>query len=237
MDDLDDFIGAWLAPKVSALDDMRSWLNGAPVPRHAELLKRWGKDFLMYRDAWLTPGHLDEPFDVAESARRQSEWFRIREEQAIPEFGFSIPCAEVLDALAEHQPILEIGAGTGYWTALMRHRGIDVIGTDPDEQGWWKQVGQYDPTQVKLEARQALRQWSDRTVFCSWPSYKEIWFHQALKTMYVGRRLILIEEDVCADDNTWKYRDRNFELLAPIRVPAWPGMNDRCGVWRKEQRR
>ena len=218
--------------KANPIDDMRAWADGAPVPGYAELLKRLGNDFLMYRDAWLTPGFLDGS-DIAESARRHGELFTMRREEAIPEFGFSIPCAEMLDALAQHQPILEIGAGTGYWTALMRHRGIDVIGTDPDEQSWWKQVGQYDPTQVKMEARPALRQWSDRTVFCSWPSYKESWFLQALEAMHVGRRLILIEEDACADCKTWEYRDGHFTLETKIQVPAWPGMNDRGGVWCK----
>lgn len=216
------------------LADMRSWLNGTPVPSYADIVQRWGLGFMMYRDAWDMPS--PELFDVGQSMRSFSGLYSLRENKAIPEFGFSIPCAEVLDALAEHQPILEVGAGTGYWTALMRRRGIDVIGTDPDDQGWWKHTGKHDPTQIKLEARQALRQFSDRTVFCSWPSYQEPWFHQALKTMYVGRRLILIEEDSCADDKTWKYRDRRFALLASIKVPAWPGMNDRCGVWRKEQR-
>jgi protein-L-isoaspartate O-methyltransferase len=34
-----------------------------------------------------------------------------------------------LDELAKH--VIEVGAGTGYSTRLMRHRGINVIGSDP----------------------------------------------------------------------------------------------------------
>ena len=215
------------------IDDMRAWGAGATVPSRAELLERWGNDFLMYREARATPGFLVGSLDIAESVRRHSELFPVREVEAIPEFGFSIPCAEMLDALAEHQPILEIGAGTGYWTALMRHRSIDVIGTDPDEQSWWDRTGQYDPEQIKLDGKTAARRWPERTVFCSWPSYQEIWFRQTLKAMHVGRRLILIEEDACADCKTWAYRDGHFALEANIQVPAWPGMNDRGGVWRK----
>ncbi len=215
---------------LDVIAEMRSWLNGTAVPSYADIVQRWGNDFLMYRDAWELPG-----LGYAAQLQNYAEMFRLREEQAIPEFGFSIPCAEVLGALQAYQPILEVGAGTGYWTALMRQRSIDVIGTDPDDQGWWERVGQYDSQQIKLGARQALQRWPERTVFCSWPSYKETWFLQTLRVMQVGRYLILIEEDSCADDKTWKYRDRNFELLTPIKVPAWPGMNDRCGVWRRER--
>jgi hypothetical protein len=212
------------------IDDLRAWVSGTPVPTRARILKRWGNDFLMYRDAWHEGIDTHEPRETY--IKRTSQLSRLRE-QAILQFGFSIPCAEVLDALAQHQPIVEIGAGSGYWTALMRHRSIDVIGTDPDAQGWWEQVGQYDPYQVNLEARQALRRWPKHTVFCSWPSLKEPWLLQALRSMHIGRRLILIEEDACADEKTWAYRDQRFSNEAYISVPAWWGCNDRCGVWRR----
>ena len=212
--------------------DMNAWLKGEPVPPYAELLARWGKIFRMYRDA--LDDRVDFETSVEQLTKQFSEVWRLRDEVAIPTFGFSLPCAEVLDTLAKHAPILEVGAGTGYWTALMRHRGIEVIGTDPDLQHHWKDgVGRYDPHQARLEAKTAVRRYPDRTVFCSWPSLNQTWFRQALKAMRRGQCVIVIEEDACADDRTWNYRDAHFESEEHITVPAWYGCNDRCGVWRK----
>ena len=36
----------------------------------------------------------------------------------------------MLDVIAEHSPIVELGAGTGYWAAMLARRGADVIAYD-----------------------------------------------------------------------------------------------------------
>ena len=45
-------------------------------------------------------------------------------------FAFAVPNDAALDALASLSPLLEVGAGTGYWAALLRRRGADVVATD-----------------------------------------------------------------------------------------------------------
>jgi hypothetical protein len=46
-------------------------------------------------------------------------------------FGFAVPNDAALDALAALSPLLEVGAGVGYWAALLRAtRGADVLATD-----------------------------------------------------------------------------------------------------------
>ena len=37
---------------------------------------------------------------------------------------------KALDAIAAVSPITEIGCGTGYWAALLRTRGVDVLAFD-----------------------------------------------------------------------------------------------------------
>ena len=44
--------------------------------------------------------------------------------------SFAIPTEAALEAIAEHAPLIECGAGTGYWSALLQQRGIDVIAYD-----------------------------------------------------------------------------------------------------------
>lgn len=46
-------------------------------------------------------------------------------------FACAVPSAEALDAVAGLKtPVVEIGAGTGYWAALLEQRGVDVVALD-----------------------------------------------------------------------------------------------------------
>ena len=44
--------------------------------------------------------------------------------------GFGIPNDAALAALAECAPLVEVGAGTGYWSAVLRQRGVDILAFD-----------------------------------------------------------------------------------------------------------
>ena len=49
--------------------------------------------------------------------------------------GFAIPTREALDAILKHassRGIVEMGAGTGYWAAMLRDHGADVVAFDRD---------------------------------------------------------------------------------------------------------
>jgi hypothetical protein len=212
---------------------MERWLSGEPVWSHDEIIARWGREFMMYRRAWDMGDAASYDRDVA----RQLARHELRGE-AIRRFGFAIPCRELLDALAEHQPIVEIGAGSGYMTTLMRQHGIDVIGTDPGlDYIDVIEHGRFDPMQICIEGKTAVRRFRDRTVFCSWPSLNGTWFRQALRAMRIGQRIILVEEDSCGDESTWDYRDACFAREADVPLPAWMFMNDRCNMWIKMRTR
>ena len=44
--------------------------------------------------------------------------------------SFAVPSEEALRALAQHGPLVEVGAGTGYWSAVLKHRDVDVLAYD-----------------------------------------------------------------------------------------------------------
>lgn len=215
------------------IETMRSWAKGEPVWSHDEIIECWGTDFQMYRTAWAR-GELDAERTLDVRVERTKLLYDLRT-KAIHEFGFSIPCKELLDALVLHQPIVEVGAGSGYMTALMRHRGIDVVGTDSGIGHSWITLGAHDQFQLLKPAKRAVRHYRDRTVFCSWPSLQETWFRQALRAMRVGQKAIIVEEDACAEESTWDYRNKAFDMIANIPLPAWPMLNDRAAVWVKKR--
>jgi hypothetical protein len=209
---------------------LQQWLAGEPVWSHDEILDRWGREFLMYRCAWEM-GHLEKmPIE------RRVALIELRHELR-RSFGFTLPCRELLEKLEQHQPIVEIGAGTGFLTALMRQHGIDVIGTDAG-LGRYRggfQIGLHDPVQMPLGGKTAVRRYRDRTVFCSWPSLHHSWFRQALRAMRIGQRAIIIESHEAAEKTTWDYRDACFTKEAEIVLPAWPDSNDRAATWIKKR--
>ena len=44
--------------------------------------------------------------------------------------GFAVPSDDALEILSGHGPLIEVGAGTGYWSAMLRHRRVDVVTYD-----------------------------------------------------------------------------------------------------------
>jgi hypothetical protein len=47
-------------------------------------------------------------------------------------YAFAVPNEQALSAIGRFAPVIEIGAGTGYWASLLRARGVDVIALDID---------------------------------------------------------------------------------------------------------
>jgi hypothetical protein len=216
------------------IDDMDGWLKGQPVPSCDQIVKDWGNAFYMYRRRWDDPSSTTQL--TINNVRDDAVLFDIRQ-RCISNFGFAIPCKELLDVLKKYTPIVEIGAGTGYMTALAREYGVDIIGTDACAETSWFDHASYDPMQLKLPGKTAIRRFRDMNVFCSWPSYSRTWFRQALKAMNIGTVLIFINEDCCADDTAKDYLRDCFLPLDYIYIPSWPFIHDHIEIWRKVRQR
>lgn len=235
-------------PFAHIVGTMQGWLEGEQVWPYAKIIRTWGPEFEMYRRRMSR--------QIAAASKRGSISFKepnfekmfsrgaaihaVRDEW-IARFGFAIPCAELLDGLAKAGHVVEVGAGTGYMTRLMRNRGIDVVGTDYDWRGPSSHgfmTGQHDAEQVNgIDAKTAVRRYPDSTVFCSWPTLHATWFHQMLKAMRIGQHLIVVGEDACADRAAWEYLNDCFEETGIIDIPTFEHMNDIASVHVKKRAR
>ncbi len=207
---------------------MDGWLSGDPVWPYAKILDIWGPEFEMYRKSWRL------------TTNRSIERYRLRD-RWVERFGFAIPCAELLDELAKSDLVIEVGAGTGYMTRLMYHRGIRVAGSDYGarrrESGHGFTIGQYDALQIQAPGKTMVRRCPKAGVFCSWPTLGATWFRQMLRAMTIGQRLIVIREDACAEESAWQYLNDCFDELAVINIPAFEFMNDYASVHIKKRQR
>ena len=93
-----------------------------------------------------------------------------RRRELVARFAWAIPAPAALAAVAETGPLVEVGAGTGYWAALLRELGADVVATDPAAG-----ANPYHPdgrlwTDVELvDGVGAVRRHPGRTLLLCWP--------------------------------------------------------------------
>lgn len=233
---------------MGAIETMQEWLSGEPVWPYARILETWGDQFEMYRLRWsreakeaVATGQFTSRGDPGKYLENTMAMWRLRDEWVL-RFGFAIPCGELIDELAGLAPIVEVGAGTGYMTRLMRNAGIDVIGSDLDCRDYNTHgfmTGCFDEDQINcVQGKTMVRRHRERAVFCSWPTLGETWFRQMLRAMTIGQRLIVIHEDACAEETAWQYLSDCFEPVTDIiAIPAFPHMNDLASVLVKKRHR
>jgi hypothetical protein len=163
---------------------------------------------------------------TAESTEHLSE-MRLARRAAIAQWGHSIPCAEAVAALSRHGPWVELGAGSSYWSALLRAAGLDAVATDL--KPWAAGV-------EALDGVTAVRTYADRDVFCSWPTRGGTWIAEAAEAMTPGRVLAVIADDrggEIASPALYDLLDAKFAPIDEVILPQWPGARDRLMLYRR----
>ena len=154
------------------------------------------------------------------------------------EWGFSIPCEEAVSTLLSLSPLVEIGAGAGYWSALLSAAGADIVATDAQvsgEIGYRFEPGRYSDVQP-LDALAAVRRFPERNVFCSWPTMGEGWAAEATREIPQGRSFALISDGrsgITATDVLFDVLEEKFVITAEIDIPQFPKVKDRLIVYRR----
>lgn len=173
---------------------------------------------------------------------RSLEVFRKRDE-CLLKYSFAVPNPEALEALASLSPIVEVGAGLGYWAHLLEQMGADVVAYDihVDASGDVKLYS--EPKYVKPYTRvirgEPAAAWlhSDRTLFLCWPPYDEPMAFDCLDNYLRGggRTLAYVGEGPggCTGDSRFHIlMSEQMELTSEVRIPVWQGIHDRLEIWR-----
>jgi hypothetical protein len=128
--------------------------------------------------------------------------------------AWGIPNKEALEELAKYQPILEVGAGLGYWAKLLQDRNVEILPTDRDAPTLaHTKVTQVD-TLHSIENR-------NYTLFMCWvPEEAAIEVSRA----YEGNTIIWVGEQI---------KFPNFQLEKEITLPQWKGYEDSMQVFRR----
>ncbi len=192
--------------------------------------ERWRlKDRVDWSDIGSVSGHMDS---------LMSEF--VARDKFITQYGFAILWTGAIEAMRPHAPLLEIGAGSGYWTYELQKHGIDCIATDTMEgkYGFFEREGedlslrrwkkQYVEIE-KLNSVEAVRKYPNRNILSVWPDYKKSWAADALD-IFTGQVVIYMGEgygNATADDRFHELLDLRFGDQDRIPMPHFEHSYDR----------
>lgn len=156
-------------------------------------------------------------------------------------FSWGVPNPLALDVLAAHAPLVECGAGMGYWSALLKARGVDVLAYDiappageaqndyhRSPRSPWMPIGREDSVR-------AARRHGDRSLVLCWPPFDDDLSSYSVLRAYRGNTLIYIGEAEGATGSVRFHRELalNWTLEDEVRLPNWPKLRDGLMVYRR----
>jgi hypothetical protein len=143
-------------------------------------------------------------------------------------FAWAVPTDEAIALIRKHAAgVVEIGAGSGYWTWLMRQAGITVVAFDLDPPPFtWSEVHSGDERMVRYHP--------DKTLLLCWPPWASSMASSALAA-YGGERVVYVGEWMGgnADPHFFALLVSRFECIDSLAIPQWYMRDDRLIVCRR----
>lgn len=154
-------------------------------------------------------------------------------DQLVREYAWAIPNEAAIRTLVALDPLLEVGAGLGYWAWCVEQAGGDVVTTDPCPPP--PDADRECYTDVRpLDATTAIDRFGDgRTLFVCWPGQERTWPADALAA-YDGDTVIYVGCGRGSCNAAHDFHRRlfaDFELEAMVAIPTFATADDCLEVW------
>jgi hypothetical protein len=146
-------------------------------------------------------------------------------------FAYSVLSPETLEALAEHAPFVELGAGNGYNAWLLQQAGLEVIPLEafPIEEGsnWFFNTRFGLPTRsgrswtrVLKGDSDSLRDYVNYSLLLCWPPRTNM----ALASLshFAGNKLVFIgDKKTCANSSFYTRLTEGWHAIYAARTNTW----------------
>ena len=161
--------------------------------------------------------------------------------EGIKRWGFAIPNAEAIKAVAELSPIVELGAGTGYWASLLAEAGAEVQAYDANVPGV-ESANTYgfgkSPLYFKVEqgTEDVLAGLTARALLLVWPCFNTPFANDCLK-QFTGEYVAFVGEyrgGCTANDDFFDALADHWEEVRCVRIPQWGGIHDSLRIYRRK---
>jgi hypothetical protein len=145
-------------------------------------------------------------------------------------YSWAVPNADAVHTIASYSPLVELGAGSGYWSWLLRQAGAKVVSLDqePMQPPKWCDVSYGTPNDVCA--------YQDHALLICWPPLDSSMAFDAL-SCFQGSVLIYVGE--------WRGRTANHQFHKVIQeewnqqqsivIPCWPGYSDQVLIFKRNQ--
>lgn len=167
--------------------------------------------------------------------------------QLVRRFAWAVPSTEAIEAIAElGKPVLEIGAGLGYWGWLLQQLDVDVelYDREPEDETTWSSIDIEPWLPVREGTEDVLLErngWPDHALLLCWPPYKSTMPERCLER-FAGDTLIHVGEHggCTARDEFYEQlpvdadEPRNgWRLERGVAIPQWYGIHDLLTIYRR----
>lgn len=160
----------------------------------------------------------------------------------IRRFSFAIPSSEGIKEIIKYSPLIEIGAGNGYWAYIIHQYGGDIIAFDNNKRNevwdteYKEQYYKKYWFDVKNGNEKEINNYPKRTLFLSWIEYCSEMGLRCLKK-YKGQYFIHVGEGeggCCATDSFFEYLEKKWILSKYINIPQWDGIHDYLEIYKRK---
>ena len=154
-------------------------------------------------------------------------------DQHIEMFGFAVLNRATVEFLRPYGPLLEVGAGLGYWAYELRQAGMDVAATDPHQTENWPENAVWTPAK-RLTATRAIARYPGRNLLMCWPDRDKPWAAQALRA-FRGARAVYVGEPPGGRTGTpdmFRAMEELYQVETEREIPNFTLVNDRLQVLR-----
>ena len=178
------------------------------------------------------------PMTMAESWLTKRGWPRDHDDSAprmkfIRTFGFAIITQAAIRLMGRYGPLLEVGAGTGYWAMELSQAGVNIVATDPTPGMFYES----SPLWSRIDAvggTEALEKYPGRNLLLCWPD-RDRWPGDVLAECS-SKYVIHVGEgrDGCTgDDRMFDLLESRYLLEQELEIPRFREIHDRVEIWRR----
>lgn len=155
------------------------------------------------------------------------------------QYSFAIPTAEAVEAIVSLSPVVEIGAGSGYWAMLVTQCGGDIVAYDKKPGKGNKYAFTHTHAEILRGDENVLGSIDKRfSLFLCWPNYNNDFAYNCLRK-FKGDALAYAGETMggcTANDKFFELLDQEWELAKHVPLPQWFGINDSLFLYKRKTR-